>query len=315
MTVLCMDIGGTNFRIGAVNAKGETKLFRKIPVRRVFHTEDFLADLLGYMESCLDELGEKIDAVSIGFPATLNRERSRVLQAPNIPFVENIPVKEALQAAFHVPVFAERDVTMMLCYDTVKYGIPSEGITCDFYFGTGVGNAISINGVPLIGKNGTAGELGHIPVDGSRERCGCGNVGCMENLAGGKFLRHLQETAYPETHIGELFSIHGAERPLIQFVDRMAMAVATEINILDPDHVLIGGGVPAMKDFPTEKLTEQILFHTRKPCPAQSLEIHYTSDEEEKGIVGAAWYAMDKLKAPYRDFNGLSLQGSRKNAP
>ena len=92
MTVLCMDIGGTNFRIGAVNAKGETKLFRKIPVRRVFHTEDVLSDLLGYMESCLDELGEKIDAVSIGFPATLNRERSRVLQAPNIPFVENIPL-------------------------------------------------------------------------------------------------------------------------------------------------------------------------------------------------------------------------------
>ena len=296
MTILCIDIGGTNFRIGAVNALGETKLFRKIPVGEVFHTKDALADLLGYIRHYLEELKEEIDAASIGFPATLDRGRSCVLQAPNLPFMENLPVVLTLSQKLGVPVFAERDVTMMLCYDIVKYGIPCEGITCGFYFGTGVGNAISINGLPLIGKNGTAGELGHIPVDGSREICGCGNAGCMENLAGGKYLKHLQETVYTETSISELFSVHGSEPQLIQFVDRMAAAVATEVNILDPDHVLIGGGVPAMKDFPTEQLDERIRAHTRKPFPAQNLEIIYTSDAEEKGVVGAAWYAMDQMK-------------------
>ena len=298
--ILGIDIGGTNFRIGAVNAEGEARLFRKIPVREVFRTEDALMDLLACIEGYLAELGEEIAAVSIGFPATLNRERSRVLQAPNLPFVENLPVVLTLSERLGVPVFIERDVTMTLCYDVVKYGIPRQGITCGFYFGTGIGNAISVNGLPLIGKNGAAGELGHIPVDGSEEACGCGNIGCMENLAGGKYLARLRENIYPETPIGELFSAHGSEAELTQFVDRMAMAVATEINILDPDHVLIGGGVPAMKDFPTGLLHERILTHVRKPFPAQELEILYTSDIEEKGVVGAAWYANSKLNLQHK---------------
>ncbi len=298
MTVLGIDIGGTNFRIGAVNAGGEWKLFRKIPAGEVFCSRDPLADLLRYIECYMTELGEQAEAVSIGFPATLNRERSRVLQAPNLPFMEDLPVVETLSKNLGIPVFIERDVTMMLCCDVIQYGIPCEGITCGFYFGTGIGNAITLNGLPLIGKNGTAGELGHIPVDGSTVHCGCGNDGCMENLAGGKYLRHLQKTLWPETPIAELFSAHGAEPPLLQFIDRMAMTVATEINILDPDHVLIGGGVPAMKDFPTAGLTERIFVHTRKPCPAQNLEILYTSDTEEKGVVGAARYAMARMKGP-----------------
>ena len=74
--------------------------------------------------------------------------------------------------------------------------IPDAEIISGFYFGTGIGNAIFINGHPLTGKNGTAGELGHIPSDGSTKVCGCGNVGCMESLAGGKYLAELVKTIY-----------------------------------------------------------------------------------------------------------------------
>ncbi len=294
--VIGIDVGGTNFRIGAVNAEGEVTQFRKLPVAEVFSTEDALTDLLSFLSAYKAELAENIDAVSIGFPATLNRERTKVLQAPNLPFMENLPVVLTLSQKLGVPVFIERDVTMVLCYDMVKYGIPQDGITCGFYFGTGIGNAISVNGQPLIGKNGTAGELGHIPADGSDICCGCGNVGCMENLAGGKYLARLQASVYPDTPIGELFARHGKDAHLLQFVDHMAQAVATEINILDPDHVLVGGGVVNMQDFPTDTLSARIYAHTRKPYPAESLEILYTADEREKGVVGAAYYAMRKRK-------------------
>ncbi len=289
--VIGIDVGGTNFRVGAVNAEGEVTQFRKLPAAEVFCTEEALTDLLTYLTTYRAELAEDVDAVSIGFPATINRERTKVLQAPNLPFMENLPVVPALSQKLGVPVFLERDVTMALCYDMAKYGIPREGITCGFYFGTGFGNAISINGQPLIGRNGTAGELGHIPVDGSGIRCGCGNVGCMENLAGGKYLAHLQAARYHDTPVGELFTLRGEEEYLRQFVERMAQAVATEINILDPDHVLIGGGVVAMQDFPTDFLSERIHAHVRKPYPAKTLEILFTADECEKGVIGAAHYA------------------------
>lgn len=298
--IIGIDIGGTNFRIGAVDEDGNITGFRKIPVRTVFRSDKPLRDLSEYLKTYILELKEEsleIAAISIGFPATLDRERKRVLQAPNISFMENLPVVEDLTKDLKIPVFIERDVTMALCYDKRKFDLPECEVISGFYIGTGIGNAILINGQPLTGKNGSAGELGHIPVDGSDIVCGCGNVGCMESLAGGLYLAKLQKTNYPDTPIGLLFKEHGKEALLTQYIDRIAMAIATEINILNPDYNLVGGGVPSMPDFPNDLLLERILFHTRKPYPANDLDIIFTGDRPEKCVIGAAYYAFRKLEA------------------
>ena len=287
--IIGIDIGGTNFRIGAVSSDGAVTDFQKVPVKQVFRTHDPLADLSDYLKAYC--AGKCVQAVSIGFPATLDAARETVLQAPNVAFMENLPVVEVLAEQLNVPVFIERDVTMALTFDCHKYRISEEGIVCGFYFGTGIGNAISVNGLPVVGKHGTAGELGHIPVDGSKEVCGCGNTGCMENLAGGKYLAHLRNTVFTGTHIGDLFYQHGRDARLLEFVDRMAMTVATEINILDPHCILIGGGVPAMANFPKEYLLERIRVHARKPYPANDLNVIFVEDEEDKCVIGAAMYA------------------------
>lgn len=293
MAIIGIDIGGTNFRIGLVDADGAVSAFYKVPISRVFVTQDPLADLAGYLKAYSE--GKTVDAVAIGFPATLDAGRQTVLQAPNIAFMENLPVVDVLTKALGVPVFIERDVTFALVYDCEKYGIDKEGIVCGFYFGTGMGNAIAVGGKPLIGKNGTAGELGHIPADGNALQCGCGNTGCLETLAGGKYLAHLCETVYTQTHISDIFTKHGSEPLLLQFVDRLAMAVATEVNILDPHGVLIGGGVPAMADFPREYLEQRILARTRKPLPADSLHVIFAEDEPEKSVAGAAIYVRNAM--------------------
>lgn len=292
--VIGIDIGGTNFRIGAVSEDGALALFRKLPVEQVFRSKNPLEDLTACLKEyrrTLQDQGGAAEAVAIGFPATLDRERRVVLQAPNVPFMENLPVVEALAGELGIPVFIERDVTMALLYDQAKYRLPGEGIICGFYFGTGVGNAICVDGRPLVGRGGAAGELGHIPVDGSGLPCGCGNTGCIENLAGGKYLARLQRERYPETSIARLFAEHGTGPELVRFVDRMAIAAATEINILDPDCVLIGGGVPAMEGFPRELLLERIRLRARKPYPAADLPVIFTGDEDEKCVVGGARYA------------------------
>lgn len=293
MAIIGIDIGGTHFRIGAVGEKGEISDFRKLPVTQVFTTTDPLEDLTGYLkEYCR---GKQVDALSIGFPATIDAHRETVLQAPNVAFMENLPVVRVLTERLAVPVFIERDVTMALLHDSMVLNI-HDGIVCGFYFGTGLGNAITIDGIPLIGKDGTAGELGHIPVDGNERACGCGNQGCMETLAAGRYLVELCRSTYPHTPVSDLFREHGSEPLLLQFVDRMAMAVATEINILNPHHILIGGGVPSMDGFPRAWLLERIYAHSRKPYPAQSLHILFTEDEDEKTVQGAGRYGFRMLK-------------------
>ena len=293
MNVLGIDIGGTNFRLGIVREDGSLVKFEKLPTASVFRSGDVLGDLAGFLKSASE--GFPFDAVTIGFPATLNRERTQVVQAPNIPFMEKLAVTDALQRALGVPVLAERDVTFALCYDVEKYKLPTDGLICGIYYGTGIGNAILINGRPLTGRHGAAGELGHIPVPGSTIPCGCGNAGCMEAIAGGKALARIQRERYPETPIGEMFVRHGEERALIDFIDGMACAAATEINILDPDHVLLGGGVMNMRDFPRALFDEKLREHTRKPLPWQELKPVYTGDEPDKSVVGGAIYARRQL--------------------
>lgn len=293
-----VDIGGTNFRIGAVDDALNVKCFDKIPVTNVFSTEDALGDLTRYMADYIDRSGlnGQVQAISIGFPATLNRERTVVMQAPNVRFMEDLPVVEHLKRELQIPVWIERDVSMALYYDMERYEVPDDGIVAGIYFGTGIGNAILIHGEMLSGRDGTAGELGHIPVPGYHGACGCGNSGCMENVAGGKFLAKLCKEVYTDTHVSEIFTRYGADEALLDFVDRMAITVATEINILDPDCVLLGGGVIEMADFPKEFFVEKIHEHTRKPYPEKNLKLIFAEDTQYKCVVGAAIHALRKQK-------------------
>ncbi len=290
--IIGIDIGGTNFRIGAADSQHQIKNFRKCSVHSVFRSKDPLEDLEGYITGYISECGlsGKVESVAIGFPATLNRERTVVLQAPNVQFMENLPVVERLERSLGVRVLIERDVCFAVAYDIQKNKIPDCELLAGCYFGTGVGNIVCVHNKPLLGRHGSAGELGHIPVAGSTELCGCGNRGCIENLAGGKYLARLCREVYQDCGVGELFIRHGKEEALLAFVDYMAIAVATEINILDPDYILIGGGVPNMPGFPTQLLAARIHEHTRKPYPEEDLRLIFTPDDEIKSVAGAAYY-------------------------
>ena len=92
-----------------------------------------------------------------------------------------------------------------------------------------------------------------------------------------------------------MFSRHGQEQPLLDFVDGMAAAAAMEINILDPDRMLLGGGVLKMRDFPLAQLEARIRARTRKPLPWRELALVFTEDEADKSVVGGAIYARRKL--------------------
>lgn len=291
--IIGIDIGGTNFRIGLVDEAFQVKLFDKIPVTDVFSTEDALGDLTAFLRAYIlkNELDGQLRAISIGFPATVNRERTVVMQAPNVAFMENLPVVEHLNRELQIPVCIERDVSMALYFDMERYQVLERELVVGVYFGTGIGNAILINGAMLPGRDGAAGELGHIPVVGYHGACGCGNSGCMENVAGGKFLAKLCREVYTDTHIGDIFVKHGKDQALLDFVDRMAIAVATEINILNPECVLVGGGVIEMDAFPRELLEEKIREHTRKPYPEKTLKLLFAEDTPHKCVIGAAIYA------------------------
>lgn len=287
--IVGIDIGGTNFRIGALDNNNNIQGFSKAYVNDVLKSGDVLLDIANFIESNFSN--KKIDAIAIGIPGTLDVERKRIVQVPNVEGMNNLDAVKYLENKFNVPVYLEKDVNMIINYDIYTNKINTDGIICAIYYGTGIGNAIMVNGNVLIGKNGAAGEIGHIPVDGCNEVCGCGNVGCMEAVAGGKYLKKLNDEYYKDCHISEIFTKHKNDEKIIQFIDRMAMALATEINIINPDKIIVGGGIINMENFPLDIFNEKIKLHVRKPLPLNDLDIIYTEDNEKAGVIGACLYA------------------------
>ena len=186
----------------------------------------------------------------------------------------------------------------LLLFDMEDLGIPADCTVCGIYFGTGIGSAIMIDGKILLGKNGTAAELGHIPVVGNSRRCVCGNIGCVETLISGGALEHIQAERFPGTPINRLFRDHRDAGELQKFVAGMGQVAATEINLIDPDFLILGGGLLQMEDFPKEALEKAIFTYTRKPYPAENLQIRYTRSEQSNGVIGAAIGAEKRTSTP-----------------
>lgn len=295
--ILGLDVGGTHYRMGLVD---RSLIPRRVEVgssRALIARGDSLAALAERIQTYLQAEADAPALVCIGLPAVLNRERRRVLSATNFPGLEGRDIVDWLENRLGLPVVLEHDAYYLLAYDIHRLGLVNRGTIMGCYFGTGLGNALFINGEPYIGKNGTACELGHMPVPLNDRPCSCGNVGCIEMFSCGKALEGLAGERFPREPIGTLFSAHPDAPELMDFVRYMAAAVATEVNILDPDHVLLGGGLVQMADFPREAFRKAILDSTRKPCPAENLSLFFAVDAPENGIIGAAIEGYRRLDA------------------
>ncbi|MDE6961576.1 MAG: allose kinase [Lachnospiraceae bacterium] len=288
--ILGMDIGGTNFRMGLVDRDLQVHHLRVYPSRKVYESGDTVEQFAACVKEYAGRYGEDFEilAAAVGCPSVVDQKRRKLYSSTNFPGLEGIDLVGELEARLPWKVMIDHDAYYLLAYDMEKSGIKSEGTVIGCYFGTGLGNAMYMDGKPYIGRNGTACELGHLPVPFNNYPCSCGNKGCIEMFSCGKALESIAEEQYPEISIGEVFRVHAGDEVLLRFVEYMAIAVAAEVNILDPDCVFVGGGVVQMEGFPRDYFVEKVIAHTRKPYPAENLDLRFASPGSENGIVGAA---------------------------
>ena len=292
-----IDIGGTNLRIGLVNPEGILSASQRVSSQSVLAGDtpmEALAEfLVGYLkESLTDE--QELVAISIGFPSTVDADRRKVISTSNIPHLHDVDVAAAL-SMFGVPVLIDRDVNMLLRHDSSRLGLnATPGVVFGCYLGTGLGSAFAVDGKILVGRHGVAGELGHIPFPGVDAVCGCGNIGCSEAVASGKALRRQLKAVHPDVPISEVFT-RCAPAPFVrQWLDYVAAAMASAINILDPAAVIVGGGVTQTAGFPRKELEAAVFRMARKPMPAEDLTLYYAKPGHHNGVLGAALYAFDE---------------------
>lgn len=300
--ILGVDIGGTNIRFGLVDRAHRLTKFERLSTQAVFSAGcDPVETLAGYIRDydARNLGGAQPAAVSIGFPSTIDHERRVAVQTPNIACIpDNFRVVDALGGALGLPVFINRDVNDLLLFDLEDLGVTARDCVAGIYFGTGIGNAVMVNGKILLGRNGVASELGHLPVYGNDRVCKCGNVSCLETVVSGIALERIQAENFPATPIDRMFAEHLDAPVMAEFFEGMAQAVAVEANLFDPDCIILGGGLLQMEGFPRQRLEDAVHRYARKPYPEQTLDIRYSRPNQSNGPVGAAIYAELRLADP-----------------
>ena len=296
--VLGVDIGGTNIRMGIVENGGRLADFERRSCQALL-AENTIPNLIEAIKSYLAavENGDRVAAISIGVPGQVGSDHSYVYSVPKVQGLQNTDLGKAVSEAVGLPVFVGHDVCFLIYHDIRSMNLdPDRNRTIlGFYIGTGFGNALYLNGAIHDGKHGVSGELGHIPLYGVEDMCSCGAVGCVETRCCGQYLAQLVEREFPDCHISEIFTRHGDDPRIIKFVKDCALPIATEVTILDPDYILLGGGVISMQDFPVRLLEDEVRLRCRHPLPAEDLHFIYASDSQANGVVGGGMTVLDWL--------------------
>lgn len=187
--------------------------------------------------------------LGIAVAAFLDPARRVVQFSPNISW-SNRPLADEVEQALGVPVVLENDANAA-CFGEYRQGAGRGAHTLAmFTLGTGVGGAIMESGRLLVGSSGIAGELGHIPSVANGRRCGCGLFGCLETIASGTAIvgRVRELTGRLEASSDEVTELLRADSGLRTDVltgvaDALANAIVTLRAVVNPDTVIIGGGV------------------------------------------------------------------------
>jgi len=254
-TRLGIDLGGTKIEIVALDPAGAERLRRRVPTPQGDYAA-ILSALVALVADAEHELGLAPGAASIGIgtPGSISRATG-LLRGANSVCLNGQPIVQDLERALGRRVRITNDANCFALSEASDGAGQGAAVVFGVILGTGVGGGIVVDGRVLDGPNAIAGEWGHNPLPWPRDDerpghpCFCGRMGCIETwLSGPGFERdHLRVTGEPacardivaRAAIGDA----GCEATLARYEERLARALAHVIDILDPDVIVLGGGM------------------------------------------------------------------------
>jgi predicted NBD/HSP70 family sugar kinase len=247
-----VDVGGTKIEIIALDAAGGTLLRRRVPTPAGSY-DAILALIAALVREAELELGERC-TLGVGTPGALS-PAGELLRNSNSECLNGRPVRSDLERALGREIRMENDANCFALSEAVDGAAAGAATAFGVILGTGVGGGIVVAGRVLGGANAIAGEWGHnpLPWPTDEERpgapCYCGRSGCIETWLSGPGLAadHERRTGIKLPAL-EIAAAAGrgepdAQRTLSRYVSRLARALASVINLLDPDVIVLGGGL------------------------------------------------------------------------
>ncbi|MCS6873059.1 MAG: ROK family protein [Pyrinomonadaceae bacterium] len=307
--VFALDLGGTNLRACLVDSEGNILWRKRTETPRA--SLEVLVDRVGFLlKECNQHNNCEIKAISIAAPAALNAEKGMILKAPNLPYLDGVKICEILEDSFKLPCFLENDANAAAIGEQAFGAAVGKEAFIMITIGTGVGGAIFVRNEIWRGLDGTAGEIGHICVEPLGVPCGCGSRGCLEQYAStSAVVRMTKEMRfkYPESrlHSRLVFSSKevyeaavGADELALKVFEKMGfylgIGLASLINVLNPEAIVIGGGGSNAWDVFISHTREQIQKRAYNE-PAERATLLKATLGDDAGVLGAARIAFEEL--------------------
>ncbi len=301
--VVAVDVGGTNIKLGIVDHKGKVIARNSLPTKTFSSSKTKLIDALAHHIDALittTKLTKKsIAGIGIGLPGLINPQQGIVRFLPNIPGWKNVPLSRLLKLKTGLKVFIDNDVKVItLAESQFGAGRGVKNMVC-LTLGTGVGAGLILNGRLYRGVANAAGELGHTPLNQEGPACTCGGWGCFERYVGNKELFDLAGTfmgnAGEEMKAMKAKARQGNRKALAfwrQAGTRVGDGLVGIINLLNPELVVIGGGVSHNEQF-LFPVIRQVIRRRCMSLQGKIVRIKRAHFKDDAGLIGAYVLVMD----------------------
>lgn len=290
-----VDVGGTKIEAAALDSTGELTLRRRIPTPSHDYKAaiEAIVDLIGSIET---DIGRQC-SVGFGIPGTISPATNVVKNAYNSPF-NGHPLDRDLEQRLNRPIRMTNDANCFALSEATDGAAAGAATVFGVILGTGCGGGIVIDGKVLVGSNAIGGEWGHNPLPWPHPEeqpgfpCTCGLTGCIETfLSGTGFAAHHRAETGDAIEPREIAqrAANGDQicaDSLARYENRLARALASVINLIDPDVIVLGGGVSNIESIYTTvpSLWSQWVFSDRVET-----KLVPPTFGDSSGVRGAAW--------------------------
>ena len=285
-----IDLGGTKIEGIVLDPDGKELFRQRVPTER----DQGYAHILSRLKAVHDELAAKISGAGhtfgIGTPGVVS-PLTGLLKNSNTVCMNGQPVKADLEKLLGRKIEIQNDANCFTMAEALHGAGQGKKLVFGVILGTGCGGGIVHNNEVLTGRQGIAGEWGHMSIDPNGPKCYCGQFGCVETFISGGGLqnRYAEQFGVKKTFREIEVDYHAGDPNAVAFMKiffgHFGRAVANLIDVLDPDVVVLGGGVSKFDAVYTEGIAEvqRFIFNDKLETPIVKHQIG-----DSAGVIGAA---------------------------
>jgi len=297
---LGIDIGGYWVRFAISDNK--LNIFHQsiTPMREFINEPDKLAALTRHINVFLQEhdiAAESIDAIGVGVTGIINMEKTHILNIPNLADWDDLPVVSVLQNAFHCPVFLEEGGRTMALAERLVGKAKNVDNFIVVNIGKGIVAGMMLSKQLIYGASNVGGLLGHVTVDETGKQCLCGNYGCLEMFGPYQMIEEKFEALdHSGISLEEAYQQNNkaALTACIEAGHAIGIALSNVVNLLNPQHIYLGGRLFETLPLVFEELKRTIQLRANRFANVV-LSIEKTSFGDMEGLYGALTLAKSEL--------------------